>query len=162
MNVIAQAALAEGIFVAFTAGSCKGNPGPGGAAIRVHAPNGVITEMSRKSLSTTNNIAEMSAVIEALKAIPEGASVLVCLSCNYIKDNFEMRLAGWQAAGWKKTDGKDVANKEQWQMMVALSETRQVSFHKINPRENKLVASLAKKRAEAADRKAFRAARDAA
>ena len=89
MDNFTKSALADRIYVAFTDGSCKGNPGPGGSANRLYAPEGEIVEKTRLSVSTTNNIAEMVAVIDALTATPEGESVLVCLDSEYIKDGFE-------------------------------------------------------------------------
>jgi len=126
-----QTALAEGTFVAYTAGSCKGNPGPGGCAFRLYFPDGQPIEKARHSLDTSNNIAAMWAVIDALEATPGDASVLVCLNCDYIKSNYEQRLVGWVDKGWLKSDGKPVANRELWQRIVALSATRKVAFEKV-------------------------------
>ena len=52
----------------FTDGACKGNPGPGGwgALLRYGDKE---KEINGYSSSTTNNIMELTAVIEALKQI---------------------------------------------------------------------------------------------
>ena len=52
----------------FTDGACKGNPGPGGwgALLRYGDKE---KEINGFSSSTTNNIMELTAVIEALKQI---------------------------------------------------------------------------------------------
>lgn len=49
MNTRAEAALADGFYVAYTDGSCKGNPGPGGCAFRLYLPDGQVIEASRPS-----------------------------------------------------------------------------------------------------------------
>ncbi|MEP3347729.1 MAG: RNase H family protein [Litoreibacter sp.] len=70
-------------------------------------------------LSTTNNIAEMVAAIDALKAAPEGASVMIYLVSAYVKDGFEKYLTGWVSRGWRKSNGKGVANVDQWKQIIA-------------------------------------------
>lgn len=162
MNDTVQPALAEGTFVAYTAGSCKGNPGPGGSAYQLRTPAGNVQLHAWKDLSTSNNEAELQAVIGALKACPAEASVLVHLTCTYIKHNFEDSMAGWQANGWQKRDGQEVANVEHWQDLATLAETRKVSFIKIEVGQNRIVKNMAKAEAEAASKEAFCARRDSA
>ena len=54
----------------YTDGACSGNPGPGGwAAILEY--NGREKELSGGEAHTTNNRMELTAVIEALKALKE-------------------------------------------------------------------------------------------
>lgn len=158
MDNLMKTALAEGSYVAYTDGSCKPNPGPGGCAYRLYLPDGEMTEASRESLSTTNNIAEMWAVIDALGATPIDASVLVCLDSGYIKDGFENYLAGWIKRNWRKSDGSDVANQELWKKIIELTETRKVTLHKVKAHtgdpDNERVDTLA---GEAADRAGERA-----
>lgn len=165
MDNFTKSALADGIYVAFTDGSCKGNPGPGGSAMRLYAPDGKTIEKTRLSVKTTNNIAEMVAVIDALTATPEGASVLVCLDSEYIKDSFEKYLAGWNKRSWRKSNGKKVANILWWKQIIDLTETRKVTFHKIKAHsghpENEYVHGLSSKASERAVKRASSARRDA-
>ena len=52
----------------YTDGACSGNPGPGGwGAILIYEDNR--KEISGGNKSTTNNIMELTAVIEALKCL---------------------------------------------------------------------------------------------
>ena len=52
----------------YTDGACSGNPGPGGwGAILMYKENK--KEISGSNPNTTNNIMEMTAVIEALKLL---------------------------------------------------------------------------------------------
>ncbi|WP_198134872.1 ribonuclease H family protein [Roseovarius sp. 217] len=153
--------MADGFYVAYTDGSCKDNPGPGGCAFRLYAPDGQIIEKSRQSLETTNNKAEMWAVIDALTAIPEDAPVLVCLDSGYIKDGIEQHLEGWLSRDWRKTNGQEVRNRELWEKIIALMATREVTFHKIKAHsgdpDNEHVDAMAGKAADKAARKVFRA-----
>ena len=58
----------------YTDGACKGNPGPGGwgAVLRSGAHE---KELSGRDPATTNNRMEMTAVIEALKALKAPSEV---------------------------------------------------------------------------------------
>lgn len=164
MDTHTTAALADGIYVAYADGSCVTNPGPGGCAFRLFAPDGQVTEKKRYSLYATSNQVKMQAVIEALEATPEGVSVLVCLDSGYIKDGSEKYLARWRSNGWRKADGNEVANRELWARIVGLSETREVKFHKITARsggpDSDRVEALATKAAEKAASRAFCVERD--
>ncbi len=161
MDKLMKTALAEGKYVAFTDGSCKGNPGPGGAAVWLYVPNGKPIEHSRKSLSTTNHIADMTAVIDALEMTPEGESVLIVLESKYIKDGFELYLEGWLQRGWRKSNGKKVANCELWRRIHSLAAERHVTFYKISANSNDpdkmRVDALAKEAAEKAAERAYHA-----
>ena len=54
--------------IIYTDGACSGNPGPGGwGAVLMYGDNK--KEISGGSKDTTNNIMEMTAVIEALKLL---------------------------------------------------------------------------------------------
>ncbi|NIZ09986.1 ribonuclease H [Pseudooceanicola sp. HF7] len=159
MDDITKSALAEGTYVAYTDGSCKGNPGPGGAAYRLYAPDGSDpSEFSRKSKHTTNNKAEMQAVIDALKATPVDAYVMICLDSEYIKNGLEDYLPKWVGNGWKTSKGKPVENRDRWEMIKALVDERLVTFRKIKAHsgdpDNNRVDQLAGEAANRAERAA--------
>lgn len=63
--------------IAHTDGSCEPNPGPGGYGYVIELPEGTVLEGGGYMPDTTNNRAEMMAVIEALRALPENSKVLV-------------------------------------------------------------------------------------
>ena len=130
MNTLAKAALADGFYVAYTSGSCKPNPGPGGCAFRLYLPDGQVIEKTRQIPDTDNNVAVMWATIEALNETPEGSSVMIFLNSGYIKDGVEQYLAEWIKRGWRTTSGKDVANRELWEMIIALKVAREVTLQK--------------------------------
>lgn len=165
MDDLARTALSDGTYVAFTDGSCKPNPGPGGCAYRLYRPDGTMTEASRKSLDTSNNKAEMTAVIDALEATPEGSTVLVHTDSDIIAKGFHEWSPGWIAKGWRKSNGKPVENQDLWLRIIALAETRQVTFrwikgHAGDP-DNEAVDRMAGEAADKARRQAQKALRDA-
>ena len=71
----------------YTDGACSGNPGPGGwGAILIF--NDLKKELSGGSPNTTNNIMEMTAVIEALKALKKPCNVELYSDSAYVVNAF--------------------------------------------------------------------------
>ncbi len=115
----------------YTDGACSGNPGPGGwGAILILGENR--KEISGGSANTTNNIMELSAVIEALKLLKRPCKVNVYSDSAYVVNAFNQNwIYGWMKNGWK-TSGKDpVKNKELWQELYSLTKIHNVTFNKV-------------------------------
>lgn len=159
MNITSKTALAEGFCVAYTSGSSKGNPGPSGAAFVLYSPDGSRSEGKRKSPDSTNNYAELAAVIDALEATPEGSRVLVCLTSGYVKSNSEEQLPKWSENGFRTTTGKPVKNQDLWTRLHSLMSKRDVSFYKVNARsvdpDNDAVVAMAQEEAMRASKRAY-------
>jgi len=66
-----------GAWIAYTDGACSGNPGPAGSGFVVIAPGGKIAEGFEWLGTSTNNVAELTAILRALETIPEAAPYLV-------------------------------------------------------------------------------------
>jgi ribonuclease HI len=99
----------------WTDGACQGNPGPGGwAAILVDDRGNVIDERSGGSPQTTNNIMEMTAALEGMRALPAGSAVVVVTDSRYLLDGMTSWMAGWKKRGWKTAGGDPVKNKQLW------------------------------------------------
>ena len=98
----------------FTDGACSGNPGPGGwgAILRYQK---VEKELSGAEPNTTNNKMELTAVIEALKALKEPCNVTLSTDSQYVMKGFTEWLPGWIENNWKSSSKKPVANQELWQ-----------------------------------------------
>ncbi|MBO4989730.1 MAG: ribonuclease HI [Clostridia bacterium] len=115
----------------YTDGACSGNPGPGGyGAILIF--KGIEKELSGGFPETTNNRMEIYAVIVGLEQLKEPCEVTVYSDSAYTVNAFlQGWLAGWKRNGWKKGDGKAVANVDLWQRLLALTEKHDVSFVKV-------------------------------
>ena len=110
----------------FTDGACRGNPGPGGwgALLRFGSKE---KEINGYAPSTTNNIMELTAVIEALKQIKKPYEIDITTDSNYVKNGITVWIHNWKTNGWKTAAKKSVKNKELW---VELDELIQI--HQIN------------------------------
>jgi ribonuclease HI len=106
---------ASGEVLIWTDGACQGNPGPGGwAAILVDDAGNAIDERSGGAPATTNNIMEMTAALEGMRALPDGSSVVVVTDSRYLLDGMTSWMAGWKKRGWKTAGGDPVKNKQLW------------------------------------------------
>tara|TARA_B110000263_G_C14806542_1_gene284407 strand:+ start:56 stop:496 length:441 start_codon:yes stop_codon:yes gene_type:complete len=97
----------------YTDGACRGNPGPGGwGAILMYENHK--KEIKGNSLLTTNNIMELTAVIEALSLLKLPSKIVLTTDSNYVKDGITKWIHNWKAKGWKTANKKPVKNKELW------------------------------------------------
>jgi ribonuclease HI len=108
----------------FTDGACSGNPGPGGwgAILRW---SGHEKELSGGEAQTTNNRMEMTAAIEALKALKKPARVKLYTDSTYLQKGVMEWMKGWKARGWPAR----IKNQDLWQAIDALLEIHDVEFH---------------------------------
>ncbi len=117
--------------VIYTDGACSGNPGPGGwGAILMAGENK--KEISGAKNDTTNNVMELTAVIEALKLLKRPCKVQLYSDSAYVVNAFLHNwIDGWIKKGWKNSNKDDVKNKELWQELISLTKTHNVAFHKV-------------------------------
>ena len=114
----------------WTDGACQGNPGPGGWAAVIHWEDGVVQERSGGLPMTTNNIMEMTAALEGLRAVPPAARVCVVTDSRYLHDGMTSWLAGWKRRGWRTASGDPVKNRELWlQLEQAAAAHERVRWH---------------------------------
>ena len=117
--------------IIYTDGACSGNPGPGGwGAILMYKGNK--KEISGGCKNTTNNIMEITAVIEALKCLKIQSDVQVYSDSAYTVNAFNSKwIYGWIKKGWKTSNGDNVKNKELWQELYSLTQKHNVEFIKV-------------------------------
>ena len=115
----------------YTDGACSGNPGPGGwGAILMFGEN--MKEISGGKKDTTNNVMELTAVIEALKLLKRPCNVDLYSDSAYVVNAFLQNwILGWIKKGWINSNKEEVKNKELWQELVNLTKVHNVTFHKV-------------------------------
>jgi ribonuclease HI len=118
----------DNVVVVHTDGACSGNPGPGGwGAILDY--NGTRKELSGGEAQTTNNRMELTAAIEALRALKRSVKVEMHVDSQYVKDGITKWIHGWKRNGWKTADKKPVKNAELWQALDEAIQTHDISWH---------------------------------
>ncbi len=117
--------------VIYTDGACSGNPGPGGwGAILMYKENK--KEISGGKKDTTNNIMELTAVIEGLKLLKYPCEVDLYSDSAYVVNAFVQGwIYNWAKNNWKTAGKEPVKNKEIWQELYALTKTHKVNFIKV-------------------------------
>ena len=115
----------------YTDGACSGNPGPGGwGAILMYKENK--KEISGGKKDTTNNVMELTAVIEALKLLKYPCKVKLYSDSAYVVNAFLQNwVINWQRNNWKTADKKKKKNKELWQELVELTNIHDITFIKV-------------------------------
>ena len=102
----------------------------GWGAILMHED--VKKEISGGMKNTTNNVMEITAVIEGLKLLKYPCEVEVYSDSAYVINTFNQNwLDNWKKNGWKNSKKEDVKNKELWQELDNLTKTHNVTFIKV-------------------------------
>ncbi len=112
--------------IVYTDGACSGNPGPGGWAWATVDGR----QDSGGDPDTTNQRMELTAVLEALRAI-DGV-VTVYSDSTYVVNCYNERwYEGWLARNWRNSQKKPVANRDLWEPLVDIFERRRpdLRFH---------------------------------
>lgn len=115
----------------YTDGACSGNPGPGGwGAILMFGDTK--KEISGGLDNTTNNVMELTAVIESLKMLKRPCKVDLYSDSAYVVNAFLQKwIYGWIKKNWKTAGNDPVKNKELWQKLYGLTKIHDVTFHKV-------------------------------
>jgi ribonuclease HI len=101
---------------AYTDGACSGNPGPGGWGVVLQFGDHE-RELKGGESDTTNNRMELTAAIEALKALKEPCHIALTTDSTYVKDGITKWLSNWKRNGWKTAAKKPVKNQDLWQQL---------------------------------------------
>lgn len=132
----------------FTDGACSGNPGSGGwgAILRCGETE---KELSGGAAETTNNRMELTAVIEALKALKRECEITLYTDSRYVMDGVNEWLPNWKRNDWRTTNKKSaVKNVDLWQELDQLLPKHKIKWvwvkgHNGHP-ENERVDKLAR------------------
>lgn len=94
----------------------------------VLTPDGRVTELGGAVPHTTNNRMELTAAIKALDlAQSVGGPLDVYTDSTYIIKGIREWIWAWRRRGWKTVEGKDVLNRDLWEVMSALVTARGTS-----------------------------------
>jgi ribonuclease HI len=111
----------------YTDGACKGNPGPGGWGA-VLEYDGTERELFGGERATTNNRMELTAVIEALKALNRPCRVILHTDSQYVQKGITEWINGWKARGWKTAAREPVKNADLWKTLDEVVRTHDIDW----------------------------------
>ena len=117
--------------IIYTDGACSGNPGPGGwGTILMYKDSK--KEISGAKKDTTNNVMELTAVIEGLKMLKYPCDVEIYSDSAYVVNAFNQKwIDSWIKNNWKTSGKETVKNKEIWQELYDLTKVHNVKFIKV-------------------------------
>jgi ribonuclease HI len=108
-------------------GGCEGNPGPGGWGIILeHA--GKRKELSGGVPATTNNRMELTAAIEALRALKEPCAVEFHTDSEYLRQGITEWLPAWKLRGWRTANRQPVRNADLWRELDEVAGKHRVDW----------------------------------
>ena len=118
---------------AFTDGSARGNPGPGGygAVLRFVDRNGRTheKELSQGYERTTNNRMGLLGAIGAHGTVKSPCEVTLYTDSQYVANAFNQHwIDGWLKRGWKNAKKEPVKNVDLWQRLLKAKEPHRVEF----------------------------------
>jgi ribonuclease HI len=112
--------MADGTLTVGTDGACLGNPGPAGWAwVDQHG-----AYHASGLAAGTNNIAELRAVLDALRDHPDVAHLVIQIDSTYARDCSTTWRAGWQRNGMRNSKKEPVKNAEIVQAIWAALDSR--------------------------------------
>lgn len=115
----------------YTDGACSGNPGPGGWGTILMYKD-IKKEISGGNKNTTNNVMELTAVIEGLKMLKFPCEVKIYSDSAYVVNAFTQKwIYGWLKNGWKTSNKEEVKNKELWQELYEFTKIHNIEFIKV-------------------------------
>ena len=89
-------------------------------------------EITGSQKETTNNVMELTAVIEGLKLLKFPCKVKLYSDSAYVVNAFQQHwIENWLKNGWKNASKEPVKNKELWQELYELTKVHQVEFIKV-------------------------------
>ncbi len=115
----------------YTDGACSGNPGPGGwgAILRVAAAaGGQEKEICGGQRDTTNNRMELTAVIEALRALKRPVKARVHTDSQYVQKGISEWIHAWKKRGWRTASRQPVKNEDLWRALDEEAARHQVEW----------------------------------
>ncbi len=129
-----------GILKIYTDGACSGNQNEtnigGWGSILQYGEH--TKELKGAMVNTTNNRMELTAVIEAFKAIKkDNQEIQVFSDSSYVMNCFrEKWYESWEANGWKNKAKKPVDNQDLWKELLALVRKHSVTFYRVKGHVN--------------------------
>lgn len=89
-------------------------------------------EISGGEKDTTNNIMELTAVVEALKLVKFPCKIKVYSDSAYVVNAFlQGWIYNWIKKNWKTADGNPVKNKELWEVLYNFTKVHNIEFIKV-------------------------------
>ncbi|MBI4557182.1 MAG: ribonuclease HI [Candidatus Hydrogenedentes bacterium] len=116
----------HGRVIVYTDGGCDPNPGVGGwAAVLLYKDRR--KELSGAEPCSTNNRMELTAAIEALRALKRPCAVEMHTDSEYLRKGITVWLPNWKRRGWKRNTGS-LKNADLWKELDDLAQRHDIQW----------------------------------
>jgi len=112
-----------------TDGACIPNPGPGGWGALLRQGSHELELCGGEAGETTNNRMELTAPIEALRALRRRVRVELYTDSVYVRSGITTWVLGWEKNGWQTSAKQPVKNVDLWQALQAEVARHEVNWH---------------------------------
>lgn len=113
----------------YTDGGADPNPGPGGWAALLIADGGTAKPLSGAVPETTNNRMELTAALEALRALKGPCRVTLYTDSVYLQRGISEWLPTWIARGWTRKGDRPIENLDLWQALQTEAQRHDIDWH---------------------------------
>lgn len=125
--------------IIYSDGGCRGNGKEstigGYGAVLIY--NSSVKEIKQGFKNTTNNIMELTAVIEALSILKEPCKVKLHSDSAYIINAFNQKWVDkWLKNGFKTANKEPVKNVELWKKLIEFTKYHEIEFIKVKGHSN--------------------------
>jgi ribonuclease HI len=111
----------------YTDGACDPNPGPGGWAVLLLYGNHEKV-LTGSEPQTTNNRMELTAAVQAFKALKRSCRVDFFTDSEYLKRGITEWLPIWRKRNWRRRGGA-LANVDLWQELDGAIGQNEIRWH---------------------------------
>ncbi|NLE44897.1 MAG: ribonuclease HI [Chloroflexi bacterium] len=87
-----------------------------------------VREMSGSVSNATGNAVLIRAATEVLRALTRSCRVVIYSDASYLIQGASSWAPVWRARGWHTKDGKAVANRSEWEALLAATQVHQVTW----------------------------------
>jgi ribonuclease HI len=120
-----------------TDGACSGNPGPGGWGALLQY-NDINKKLFGHELNTTNNRMEMTAAIEALRALKKTCNVKIYTDSKYLQQGITEWIHKWIQNNWYKNNNIPIKNADLWQNLYTEISKHDIIWHWVKGHSNNI------------------------
>jgi ribonuclease HI len=118
--------------IIYTDGGSDPNPGPGGwaALLITRRADGASDEREISGCvpDTTNNRMELTAAVEALRALESPHRVTLYTDSQYLRQGITEWLPKWASNQWRTSDKSPVKNQDLWQTLYAETQRHTITW----------------------------------
>jgi len=112
----------------FTDFACRGNPGPGGWGALMRS-GGKTRELHGGEEHTTNNRMELTAAIEALRALKKPCHIDLTTDSQYVRLGITEWMSNWKKRNWHNSNKKPIKNVDLWKRLDEEVARHEIAWH---------------------------------